>query len=1074
MSRGSPNNSSFFNRMILTLFRFLIAVGVPLGAGWTFAQTVTSHIWLAIIITLVYEFSLLLSGFFGEVWQKLKNPLVDWVVKNIQWQAQVIFSHYKRHYRQYIIYEHQVFDVKGLSTRAAHDLELEHVFVELVIEPTPAHQASEDLLKVAGQLHSKHDQDIWHYLTSSSLMKQHFVIVGPPGSGKTTLLKHIALQLAQEKGKQNQRIHKLPIFLYLREHAEMIKDKPDYSLVEAMQNHIRRKWQQVIPEQWILSHLKRGKCLILLDGLDEVADTKVRKQVVEWVQQQILAYGNNRFILTSRPYGYRGNPIDGVTILETRPFTLKQIERFIQRWYLANELKSWGKEDPGVHMRARSGAEDLLQRLRQTPPLLALAINPLLLTMITTVHRYRGSLPGKRVALYGEICEVFLGKRREAIGVAQELSPAQKQQVLQPLAYYMMRQGKQAIPVSEACNIIASPLQQVSTTRWEPKVFLQMVQETSGIFIERDPDLYSFAHKTFQEYLAAVHIKEHQLEKTLLDEIESGWWHETIRLYCALADASTVLVTCLAKSQTSLASLILAIGCHEEALKVDPDIRLQFENLLKQGFDDIDPERRKIVTEAMLSQRLQKMIKIDDALFMDNSLISCAEYQLFIDAQKIQGTSFQPDHWTIDHFLQGDGKKPILGVRPTDALAFCEWLTKRTLDGRTYRLPTIKENDKININNGYWIKGNDSFLLSENSYHMLETIRKNDIYVYVKDALETVLNDESNINKKDDKYLQNKVHITIIERRMQESNYGITFTGNLTANFISALKYASYHTPPSRLKQTFNFDRTFDFASSLAHVMKNDQILATISDADLASTLGLDRDIGLKQARERSQARHRLEVINSTLARAIDRTLGRKWKDVLYINWDGLFNLDHNFIRTFHHTSLDIFDQELFLTLESIRNYAFDAKRFSSKKYSPENEELAFLRWYVRLLAQMLATYLLYWSERKKSSKQYFISLMKWIGKPSAPLTPALTEFSPLLHESGWSQNVPTNLSSTERSIGSNFLKNSLFKSEWRDSEEVQRAIDSYLDIYIAFALIEGRVQHLLKPCEGILVVGEN
>ena len=47
--------------------------------------------------------------------------------------------------------------------------------------------------------------------------------------------------------------------------------------------------------------------------------------------------------------------------------------------------------------------------------------------MIATVHRYRASLPGKRVALYAEICEVFLGKRQEARGIAQELSAAQKQ-----------------------------------------------------------------------------------------------------------------------------------------------------------------------------------------------------------------------------------------------------------------------------------------------------------------------------------------------------------------------------------------------------------------------------------------------------------------------------------------------------------------------------------------------------------------------------------------------------------------------------------------------------------------------
>lgn len=104
-----------------------------------------------------------------------------------------------------------------------------------------------------------------------------------------------------------------------------------------------------------------------------------------------------------------------------------------------------------MQMRAREGAHDLLRRLYRTPALLAFAVNPLLLTMIATVHRYRGSLPGSRVALYGEICEVFLGKRREAFGLVQDVSSAQMQQVLRPLAYYCMQQGKREIEVEEAC-----------------------------------------------------------------------------------------------------------------------------------------------------------------------------------------------------------------------------------------------------------------------------------------------------------------------------------------------------------------------------------------------------------------------------------------------------------------------------------------------------------------------------------------------------------------------------------------------------------------------------------------------
>ena len=147
-----------------------------------------------------------------------------------------------------------------------------------------------------------------------------------------------------------------------------------------------------------------------------------------------------------------------MTVLEVRPFTIEQVERFINKWYLANEIMSKQKDDPGVRMRARADARALLQQLRNTPALFALTVNPLLLTMIATVHRYGGELPGNRVALYAEICEVFLGKRQKARGQVLELSPAQMQFVLESLAYHLMIKSISDIPLREVRTVITEPL----------------------------------------------------------------------------------------------------------------------------------------------------------------------------------------------------------------------------------------------------------------------------------------------------------------------------------------------------------------------------------------------------------------------------------------------------------------------------------------------------------------------------------------------------------------------------------------------------------------------------------------
>src|SRR5262249_13015173 len=142
---------------------------------------------------------------------------------------------------------------------------------------------------------------IWSYLADKTLRPWHFVIIGAPGSGKTTLLKHLALCLARRKRTGVQRI---PILLYLRDYAATLQEKYDastdtftYSLAEAVNTHIQRKWQQSLPLSWIKRKLTKGQCLVLLDGLDEVANDDLRKLVVKWVQSQILAYPGNRFLL---------------------------------------------------------------------------------------------------------------------------------------------------------------------------------------------------------------------------------------------------------------------------------------------------------------------------------------------------------------------------------------------------------------------------------------------------------------------------------------------------------------------------------------------------------------------------------------------------------------------------------------------------------------------------------------------------------------------------------------------------------------------------------------------------------
>ncbi len=103
------------------------------------------------------------------------------------------------------------------------------------------------------------------------------------------------------------------------------------------------------------------------------------------------------------------------------------------------------------------------------------------------------------------------------------------------------------------------------------------------------------------------------------------------------------------------------------------------------------------------------MQRIDENTYIDDSLVTCAEYQLFIDEMREQGKYYQPDHWTSYQFPKGQAKEPILGVRHADAVAFCEWLIQQDEGEWKFRLPGQEDADRFPINPagngplGYWL-----------------------------------------------------------------------------------------------------------------------------------------------------------------------------------------------------------------------------------------------------------------------------------------------------------------------------------------------------------------------------------
>ena len=517
-------------------------------------------------------------SFADEIWNKIEN----------------LTSPFQRQYYKGLTFICRNYETQGLDQDRT--LRLQKVFVPLKIAATEAANTSNQIIQSPrDETNNSNETQIWNFLAAIDKHPEfrRIAVLGAPGSGKTTLLRYLTQTYAtNQQRKVDPKAPKLtPILLYLRDVRQEIVNNNQLTLADLITQQVQQQQQKYQlenpPPNWFAEKIRQNQCLVMLDGLDEVADETQRQQVSGWVDAQMQTYPDTAFILTSRPFGYKTARLQqDVTVLEVQPFNLKQMQQFIHSWYLETEVISHaGQDDAGVRADAKQQADDLIKRIKKSKPLVDMAVNPLLLTMIATVHRRGSALPGKRVELYKEICQVLLERRQRAKNIADALTATQKQSVLQVLALELMQQKTREFKLSDGIDRITDKLAEVAGSGANPEEFIQQVRDVSGLLVEKEVGVYEFAHLSFQEYLAAVQIKESNQENLLIRNIHQSWWAETIRLYAAQSNASNLIGTVLAMPSPSVEVMALAYDCLDEGLSVNRDVRQQLEQRLNADLE---------------------------------------------------------------------------------------------------------------------------------------------------------------------------------------------------------------------------------------------------------------------------------------------------------------------------------------------------------------------------------------------------------------------------------------------------------------------------------------------------------
>jgi predicted NACHT family NTPase len=577
---------------------------------------------------------LIISGILGLIYFVLQSPFMTTFFNNISehsdnWQQQAgkklaeslwlrFTTPFQSQYYQSLTYAYRDFKTEGLKV-GLPVLDLAKVFVpQKVATETPNKISNaiideEESFPKKQKNSSSESQEIWDFLAEINQTYQYrrIALIAPPGAGKSTLLEHLALSYAtnahQEYNSKAPRL--IPILFPLRNIYNQIITEREPNLAELVTNEVKKippDKKLNPPEYWFEEKLKGGECLVMLDGLDEVADIIKREKVSKWINKQMLQYPETPFIVTSRPLGYISTPIEEIGIvLEVQPFTLQQIEKFTENWYLQTEIKRRaGKDDPGVRDKAKNRAESLIKDIKENEPIAAMATNPLLLSMITSLHyNSQHALPQRRVELYSSVCKLVLGERQRSKRIPDNLSPEQKKSVLQVLALELMKRQTQQFTLLTGSKIIQEQLASVAGIKFKSEIFLKEVAQFTGFLVEETSGRYKFAHSSFQEYLAASQVKELNEESLLIDNFFDDNWSETIRLYAAQSDATNLIIEAIKKP--SVKGLKLAYYCLEECLSVQPEVREKLEEILVGNLESENEALRKLASDVLLARRLK-------------------------------------------------------------------------------------------------------------------------------------------------------------------------------------------------------------------------------------------------------------------------------------------------------------------------------------------------------------------------------------------------------------------------------------------------------------------------------------
>lgn len=376
-----------------------------------------------------------------------------------------------------------------------------------------------------------------------------FALAGTAGSGKTTAFRFLALQAA--KGVPIRGRQRVPFFLTVRDLA--LRDQS----ISGAAVSLLADMGVGEAERVLGSLLSDGRGLLLVDGLDE-ADKGRQLLLLDELKRLRERYAETIVCVSSRPQPLAVD-LSGFARWETVPLLLEERLNFVSRWF----------EQVDAHK-----GELLIGQCKNSPSVLDLGSNPLLLSIVCALFNNDLQLPHASDELYERAIEGLLGGWDAFRTIARQtplagLTPRRRTDLASWLAHSLLDRGMIVFSARDldATGVLGRAAKRFRIPPPSAEELLASLYGDFGLVVECAPRLYSFTHLTIQEYLAARYIVDLRLEVTLArSRVTNHRWAEVIRIVARLLPRADDFMERLGRSapiEVALAAWETGPSCQE-------------------------------------------------------------------------------------------------------------------------------------------------------------------------------------------------------------------------------------------------------------------------------------------------------------------------------------------------------------------------------------------------------------------------------------------------------------------------------------------------------------------------------